>query len=170
MPPRYVYNFERALELGLITVLDVPDEQEEPAGEGPESERGQAAAAARFEKFLEILPVTDEGGIGQREVLHYIQMDPGTTVPEIAANLGMSTHEVVGIINGGLQRNIAKAGFTRRGDILDIVKEGRKWHYYPGAVLKALGNREEPPEEEAPPTRRKKKAKRKAKAVRKQKK
>jgi plasmid maintenance system antidote protein VapI len=52
------------------------------------------------------LPIS-EADVGQREVLRHIQEHPfGTTVAEMAEHFGATTSTIVGIINGGIQRNI----------------------------------------------------------------
>lgn len=148
MKSYYYLDLERAVELGIFRLGSRPPTAAEdgatPDGESVEGAPGawegvaEKVDADRFEKLLQLLPWTPEGDVGQREVLHYIQENAGTTVPAIAAHFEVSTSVIVGIINGGLQRNIAKAGFPDRKAILDIIQEGRKWHYYPGEVLKAL--------------------------------
>lgn len=147
MKSRYYLNLERAIELGIITVdapptaIRIEGTGKGDGGSGPGGVDAPNADEERLNKFLEILPWSPDGEVGQREVLHCIQRTPGTTVPAIAAELEVSTSTVVGIINGGVQRNIDRAGFPDRKAVLDIVQQGRKWHYYPGEVLKAFGDR-----------------------------
>jgi len=130
-PKRYLLDVTRALELGLLVeVNETPDESETRAST-PDEE------SSCYRKFLMLLPLAHRD-VGQREVLRYIQEHPeGTTVPEMAGHFEDTTNTIVGIINGGLQRNIKKAGFAHVDRILRIVKEAGQWRYYPSDLLVA---------------------------------
>lgn len=133
MTVQYVLNLQRALELGIISVLVPPaaaSSEDSSDSDGIFDELG-----ALYQGLLTYLP-QGETDVGQRHILRYIQERPeGTTVQEIATHFKISTSVAVGIINGGLQRNIKKAGFATIDDILWLEKKARKWHYSPGAVL-----------------------------------
>lgn len=87
--------------------------------------------------LLRLLPYSGPRSVGQREVLQFIKDDSGVTLHAISDHFKVTPNAISGIINGGLQRNIKKAGFPDVDSVLRLSKEGGSWHYYAGAVLQA---------------------------------
>jgi hypothetical protein len=128
MTVQYVFNPDRALELGIITILVPPDSSSSAAA-------GNDVSDALYQKFLSYLP-RGETDIGQRHVAQFIKESlDGVTMSAISSHFGITPNSASGIINGGLQANIKKAGFATVDPILKIEKRGRQWHYSPGEVL-----------------------------------
>lgn len=132
MTVQYLLNLERALELGILTIL-VPS-GDSSSGDGGDDDSD--VSDALFQKFLSYLP-QGETDVGQRHVLRFIQEHPeGVAMPAITDHFGITPNSASGIINGGLQRNIKKAGFALVESVLRIEKKARQWHYAPGEILR----------------------------------
>ena len=136
MAVQYIFHPERALELmlelGILSVA-VPASAGDSGDDSDDS--GDDVEALLFRKFLSYLP-QGEGDASQRNVLRFIQESrDGVAMPAITSHFGISPNSASGIINGGLQRNIKKAGFATVDPVLRFVKKARQWHYFPGPVL-----------------------------------
>lgn len=120
------------MELGILKIVD-----EGKSTATPDSSSGDHAGSPTeaFRKLMAVLPRTKPGSVSQRQVLRHIQQqEGGTTVTEMAQHFKTTGMSIGGIITGGIQRNIKKAGLQLES-ILRIEQEGGEWHFYPGALL-----------------------------------
>ena len=127
--PKYVFDLTRALELKILkleeTPGDAPQDQDEPVLNLEDA----------FRRFLTSLPKAKSGSVSQRDMLRYIQQQKaGTTVSSMAQHFKVSGMSIGGVLTGGLERNIAKAGLELES-IIKFEKEGGEWHLYPGPFL-----------------------------------
>ncbi len=70
----------------------------------------------------------------QLSVLRLVKNRPGITVRQIAKELGVKPNQVTGVVNGGLQKNLPRAGFEV-SEVLEIRQEAGEATYHPGPAL-----------------------------------
>ena len=136
---RYIFDLDRAIALGLF----IPPDPASPPASGSPAAVAQLPAnttplGQAWTRLLGLLKYSDsQSDVGQREVLQFIKDNSGVTLHAISDHFKTTPNAISGIINGGLQRNIKKAGFAEIDPVLRLVKEGGTWHYYAGVVLQA---------------------------------